>query len=133
MATEQQLAVAKEYFDSNPSEGVLHISTDGQVFFQKNYNDGAGHQRRIDPAQKMTTIFRKDVEPATSPTKDKDELPTDKWTNAKIAEWLTANNAALTGKENKAQLMALVAELAAKASSDQGANGTDDNSDEDNE
>lgn len=106
MATEKQLEVAKEYFGSNPSEGVVHISTDGQVFFQKNYNDGANHQRRLDPAQKMTSIYRKELE--AEKEEDYSMVPDEKWTKEKISEWLTSNEVEHTGKETKAALLEMV-------------------------
>lgn len=109
MATAQQKETAKQYFDSNPSEGVVHISTDGQVFFQKNFNDGVNHQRRIDESQKMTSIYRKDLEtPSQGKERDSLMLPTDKWTKEKIIEWLNAFEVETTGKETKAALLEMV-------------------------
>lgn len=137
MATEQQLAVAKEYFESNPGEGVVHISTDGQVFFQKNYNDAAGHQRRIDHAQKLVSIYRKeletiDVKSTSTSTLQADNFPTDKWKNKDIAEWLKSIYVETTGKETKAQLLELAKEAIASLQANEGVPGEsdDDNSDE---
>jgi glutamyl/glutaminyl-tRNA synthetase len=107
MATEKQKETAKQYFESSPSENALYISTDGQVFLQKNYDDGVNHQRRIDPGQKLTAVYRKDLE-APKPEEDYSMVPDEKWTKEKIIEWLTANAVETTGKETKAILLEMV-------------------------
>lgn len=109
MATEKQIEIAKQYFESNPTEGVLYISTDGQVFFQKNYNDGFNHQRRIDESQKLTSIYRKETEAAQDEEEqDQSMVPNNKWTKEKIIEWLNAFEIETTGKETKAVLLEMV-------------------------
>lgn len=108
MATEQQKETAKEYFASYPSENVVHISTDGQAFFQNHYNDAVNHQRRIDESQKLTSVYRKDLTPAQVQEEDHSMVPDEKWTKEKIIEWLTANAVETTGKETKAALLEMV-------------------------
>lgn len=132
MATEQQLATAKQYFESNPDEGVLHISTDGQVFFQKNYNDGATHQRRIDPAQKMTTIFRKDIQEigVVSSSSTHTDVPIDKMTKAQLTALLSEYSVKTTGKEKVDELRKMAFEAFAAAD---GEGGEDDSHEDDND
>lgn len=109
MATEKQREVAKEYFEAYPSEGVIHISSDGQAFFQNNYNDAFNHQRRIDETQKLTSVYRKDLTPAQDEQEeDNSMVPDEKWTKEKIIEWLAANEVETTGKETKAILLEMV-------------------------
>jgi len=52
---------AKAYFATSPSENVIHITSDGQVFFHRNYNDASNHQNRIKPGERLVTIYRKDI------------------------------------------------------------------------
>jgi len=112
MATEQHKATAKEYFDSNPSENVVHISSDGQVFFQKNYNDAVTHQRRIDDKEALVTVYRhqKSSDEAGAETTE-DKGPDESWKKDEIADWLKTAGVTITGKEKKEELLALVAKV----------------------
>lgn len=114
MITETHKATAKEYFEANPSEEVIHISTDGQVFFQKNYNDGVNHQRRLDAGEKLVSVYKKGLDEKTEyPGSGSDELPTDKWTNKEIVEWLSLAGVETKGNETKAVLLEMVAKVEA--------------------
>lgn len=110
--TDKHKETAKKYFQNNPVEDVLHISTDGQVFFQKNYNDAVNHQRRIAASEKLVTIYRKEKTSAQDqPDDNEDETPTEKWKVAEIIEWLNIAGVETTGKETKAILLEKVAEV----------------------
>jgi hypothetical protein len=104
MTTEQHKATAKEYFEANPSEKVVHITTDGQVFFQKNHSDAVNHQRRIAPSEKIVSVFKNkkadedseeeegeddDNNGGDDATTTDDGTPSEEQTKAEIAVWLT--------------------------------------------
>jgi hypothetical protein len=58
MATEKHRATAKEYFDSHPGESVVHFTSDGQAFFQRNHNDAVNHQRRVNSAEALVSVYK---------------------------------------------------------------------------
>ena len=115
MATEQHKATAKEYFHSNPSENVVYISSDGQVFFQKNYNDALNHQRRIDENQKLVSVYRNEKgESAQGEDREDHSMPDESWKKDEISDWLKTAGVTITGKEKKEELLALVAKVQAE-------------------
>lgn len=59
----QKLELAKQYFEAYPNEEVVFISSDNQVFLQKNQHDGYNHQRSIDPVATLLKVLRKQVFP----------------------------------------------------------------------
>jgi hypothetical protein len=131
MTTEKHKATAKEYFEANPSENVVHITTDGQVFFQKNQSDAVNHQRRINEKESLVSIYRKSLE-ENEAVGGEDTTPTEEQTKAEISAWLTGKAVVLTGKENKVELIAKVNELrSAEAKPPLGGSGEGDNNKKD--
>jgi len=54
----EDLQTMKPYFDTYPDEDILHKTSDGQVFLNKDKQWAAYHQKRIDPQTKVQTIKR---------------------------------------------------------------------------
>lgn len=109
--------LAEEYFNAYPKEDVLHISDDGQVFLQSNFNDGVNHQRRIEPKNKLATIYRKElIEKASDAESGKSETPDESWTNKDIKAWLDAAGA--ESKGNKTEMLAKVQAVLAEEETD---------------
>lgn len=104
--------LAEEYFKAYPKDDVLHISEDGQVFLQKNYNDAVNHQRRINPKSKLTTIYRNDLIEKAPVAPGKSKTPDESWTNKDIKSWLDAAGA--ESKGNKTEMLAKVQEVLAE-------------------
>lgn len=110
-------AQAEKHFEAYPTEDVLHISGDGQVFLHKNYNDGVNHQRRLDEKQSLVTITRKMLEDKNDP--EKASLPDDNWKVADIKDWLTAKGAEPKGTK-KADLLQEVLDVLASEEDETG-------------
>ena len=139
MATELQKATAKEYFDAYPTEDVMHITSDGQCFLTKNFNDGVSHQRRIDPNQTIATVYRKEKPAYVNPAKqgnngtsaegdnagngegEEAEFPNDTWKKDEIIAWLKIAGVETTGSETKAVLLEMVEQTKSKEGEGAGA------------
>lgn len=134
---EKHRAIAQEYFKNNPTEEVVHITADGQVFFNSNHNDAVNHQRRIAPGEKLVTVRRheKSLTPEPSPEENNGDAgdkgtPDETWKKDEIAEWLAVAGVELSGKEKKDELLAKVAEVIAEESGEEGEGDQEDESDE---
>ena len=110
--TDQLKALAEKYFEAYPAEQVLHFSSDGQVFLQKNHNDAKNHQRRIDEKTELTTVWRKELNAPMeieAPQGD-NEVPDETFTKEEIVEWLQAKGIEAEMKEKKEELLNKVVE-----------------------
>lgn len=106
----------QKYFEAYPTEHVIHITTDGQVFLQSNYNDAVNHQRQFtakDGSKKLETISRKNLEAMLKKAKETEDnkAPDDTWKNPDIAAWLKKNGVDAKVNESKAKLLEKVAEV----------------------
>ena len=57
--TESQKELAKQYFEAYPTEDVLHIAFDGNVFLNSGKHDAQNHQKSIAPGEPLLTVTRK--------------------------------------------------------------------------
>jgi hypothetical protein len=73
MNSEQILDTLDQYFGAYPDEQIIHLSSDGQVFLQANYNDGVNHQRSLNPSIKLLSVSRKEWEKIALGQEDEEE------------------------------------------------------------
>lgn len=110
--TEELKAKAKQYFEAYPKEEVIHFTTDGQAFLNKNLNDAVNHQRQFTEkkaSDKLVSVYKKslDEKPAAAAH---EETPDGSWTKEEIIIWIEEkdDDIKITGKEKKEDLLAIV-------------------------
>lgn len=96
----------KEVYEANPEADVLYaVEKTKQAF----YSEHIANDHARSHGAEVVKVSRAEVEASEGEaTKVLDLAPSDKWTVAKIQEWLTAKEIAFDEKATKAQLLALV-------------------------
>jgi hypothetical protein len=91
------------YFEAYPNEEVIHITSDGTVFLNKNMHDGKNHQLQLDASQKLVTVYRKQLEEVVKEEENKEDAltPDETWKNADIVEWLNKELATIIQSEEE--------------------------------
>lgn len=106
----------KEVYEANPETDVLYaVEKTKQAF----YTEHAANDHARTYGAEVVKVTRAEIEAEVEKAKAAEEaekakaaaaeeMPSDKWTVAKLQEWLTAKEIAFDEKATKAQMLALV-------------------------